>query len=641
MSAPSRLKIISGYMSRADQFAALVNPKTFSQFKASFIGYIELTHQYHSIIGLQYRSVIVKVKSNIDIPIESIAINSKTHAQTLHAAHGDQVSCSIITEMHSISKITVRLRKDAIIISYPKLADSLYVEPGYFIMTPLGLGIVEQGSGLYTYDHNSVMDDLLGSHDNHLCKSSERIISVPEALSINIDFCYMGIGGLKNQMEAIIRQVLISRIVNKSMREKYKVKDIRGILLYGPPGTGKTLIAKNISKIIPNAVIKKVNGPELSSKWHGETESNIRNIFDDAKKNSNKLHVIIFDEIDAIGRKRGESLSHIDDKILTQLLTMIDGLNSAENVLIIGITNRKDVLDPALIRAGRLECHIEIPLPSEAGRKEILDIYLNPLRSQKLVTDINSDIWSRILDGYSGADIESLIGRAKNLALLRNCDINANNINSKTELETFSQITNDDLNIASQEFQPTFSKNDDIVQRYITNYPLIENQDVNNVSSMIDTINSLKSAVNIILQEPMKKPYVIIRYLDNNPNNPINNDANNPINNDPNNPINNDPNYWEQQNRIIVCHLANSLELPYVRYISYNEFLGKNSIQNCNILNDAYINCLQSEKAVLILDLLDDVGDRALILRKRFIINNPLAQGKQLIIIVIDRICIQ
>jgi len=155
----------------------------------------------------------------------------------------------------------------------------------------------------------------------------------------------MGIGGLKEQ-------VLISRIVNDEMRKQYDVKYIKGILLYGPPGTGKTLIAKNIGKII-----QKVNGSELSSKYYGETEGNIRNIFDKAKGNPSKLHVIIFDEIDSIGRKRGDG-SNIDDKVLTQLLTMIDGLDSSNNILIIGITNRKDILDDALTRAGRLECHI-------------------------------------------------------------------------------------------------------------------------------------------------------------------------------------------------------------------------------------------------------------------------------------------
>ncbi|CAH6419274.1 AAA family ATPase [uncultured virus] len=608
---PFELSIISGIASSARQYAALVHPETLSRYKISSDGYLTLSRND--------RSLIVKVKGESKIPLDSIAIDPKTHAMTLYVAHGDKVSCSLLSNVDQVSKITVRLRKDSSIISYPQLKESLYVAPSYFIVTPSGPGVIEEGTGLYEYNPSSVMSELLTPATKSSSvqfkadssKFSNEMMLVPDSLynkttTINIDFCHMGIGGLKEQMTTLIRQVLISRIINKSMRDQYKVKDIRGILLYGPPGTGKTLIARNIGKIIPNAVVQKVNGPELSSKFYGETEFNVRKIFDDAKADPNKLHVIIFDEIDAIGKKRGDASSNIDDKVLTQLLTMIDGLDSANNVLVIGITNRKDVLDMALTRAGRLECHIEIPLPTESGRKEILDICLNPLRTQNLALNIDSDEWARILDGYSGADIESLIGRTKNLALLRNCDIDENNIKPKTGTETLAPITNDDLHEALRTFQPTFSKNDDLVQRYITNYPLEDYKE----------FNALKEEAELILKEPMRKPYVMAR-------------------------LSMDENKQEREqehNRIIVCHLANSLGLPYVRYISYNDFLGKNSAQNCNILNDAYISCLQAERAVLILDSLSDVGDRALILRERFITNNPLAKGKQLIIITINGI---
>ena len=132
--------------------------------------------------------------------------------------------------------------------------------------------------------------------------------------------------------------------MSKEIKDKYGITDVRGILLYGPPGTGKTLIARNIGSLIHNSVITKVNGPELSSQWFGETEANleiehssihgsifnanIRKIFEDARKDPNKIHVIILDEVDAIGRRRSDNpRSHDDDKILTQLLTMIDGLD--------------------------------------------------------------------------------------------------------------------------------------------------------------------------------------------------------------------------------------------------------------------------------------------------------------------------
>lgn len=298
------------------------------------------------------------------------------------------------------------------------------------------------------------------------------------SISIDTDFNGMGIGGLDKELSGLVKQVLISRFLTKSMRENYNVKDVKGILLYGPPGTGKTLIARNIGKLLPNSVITKVNGPELESSWTGETEANIRKIFSNAKLSPNKSHVIIFDEIDAVGRKRSDNLLAVHhDTALTQLLTEIDGLESANNVLIIGITNRKDVLDPALIRSGRIEYHIEIPLPNEQGRKEILEIYLEPLRSKNLVANIDTNKWAQRLNGYSGADIEALVTKAKNMALLRNFSLNANDIKLGNKVNMrptilggtiFPIVTDDDLEQASKEIQPiSHSSNNLDIMGYI------------------------------------------------------------------------------------------------------------------------------------------------------------------------------
>jgi vesicle-fusing ATPase len=582
------LRVISGKNSLATQYHTLIHPETCIKYKLNPDGFIKLKNDD--------RSIIVHYQSFETMNKDSIMIDSRTHALTLYIGNNEFITFDKILESPPMTKISVRLRKCHTIINYPQLKQALYIAPGYYIICPEGIGIVESGQGIYLYNYKDVMSDLLTSEN--ISHKDAVILSEMTPTTININFCHMGIGGLKEQMTTLIRQVLISRIIPQSMRDEYDVKDIKGILLYGPPGTGKTLIARNIGKIIPNAVITKVNGPELSSKFVGETESNIRRIFDNAKNDAKKLHVIIFDEIDAVGERRGDGSNSYDDKALTQLLTMIDGLDSANNVLIIGITNRKDVLDPALTRAGRLECHIEIPLPTEIGRSEILDIYLNPMRNKKLAIDIDSIAWARTLDGYSGADIESFIGRAKNLALLRNCDIDESSIKANNTQETkLAFITNDDLINAFTSFQPTFSKNDDTVQRYTSNYPLEDPDD----------LIVIKETIHNIMLLNMTKPYIVkdmitIEEIDENV-------------------------------RARACHLACMLQLPYIRYVSYNDFLGKNSNQNCSILNDAYINCLQAERAVLILDSLSDVGDRALVLRERFIINNPLPKGKKLIII--------
>ena len=292
-----------------------------------------------------------------------------------------------------------------------------------------------------------------------------------EFATIDINFETLGIGGLNEQLTDLVRDVIGCRFMSKERQDRYGVRDVKGILLYGPPGTGKTLIARNIGKLIPNSVITKVNGPELSDSWFGETEANIRKLFVDTYKYRNKIHVIIFDEIDAIGRRRSSDPSaQTDDKILTQLLTMIDGLDSTKNILVIGITNRKDILDPALLRSGRLEYHLEIPLPDEAARKQILNIYLRPLKAEDLVGDVDIDGWAKRLEGYSGADIENLVNKAKKIALLRNLKFKGQSISSIPPTlgqNVSSVIGNEDFEVAfvSVKPVPTTNNSDDIVSR--------------------------------------------------------------------------------------------------------------------------------------------------------------------------------
>jgi SpoVK/Ycf46/Vps4 family AAA+-type ATPase len=265
--------------------------------------------------------------------------------------------------------------------------------------------------------------------------------------SLNMNFNSFGIGGLEGPMEELVQQVLLPRAIEQHIRWSYGVRAVKGVLMYGPPGTGKSLIARNIGKMIPNASIKIINGPELSAQYVGQTEENIRKVFEPAIQNPDKFYVLIFDEIDAVGRARSnDSMGRHDDKVLTQLLTMIDGINQIDNILIIGITNRKDILDPALLRPGRLECHIAIGLPSESGRKEILDIYLKDLKEKDLAENIDTTMWAQVLKGYSGAKIEALIQHARRLALWRNFSIEDKIINLEiSECTLLCPVTEDDM----------------------------------------------------------------------------------------------------------------------------------------------------------------------------------------------------
>ena len=153
--------------------------------------------------------------------------------------------------------------------------------------------------------------------------------------------------------------------------ERMGIKHVKGVLLYGPPGTGKTLIARRIGEMLNAKEPKIVNGPEILNKYVGESEAKIRELFADADADmaefgdDSELHIIIFDEIDAICKQRGSGKdgTGVGDTVVNQMLSKMDGVTAINNILIVGMTNRKDMIDSALLRPGRFEVHIEIGLP--------------------------------------------------------------------------------------------------------------------------------------------------------------------------------------------------------------------------------------------------------------------------------------
>lgn len=181
----------------------------------------------------------------------------------------------------------------------------------------------------------------------------------------------MGIGGLDKEFSDIFRRAFNSRRYPKGVLDMYGIKHVKGMLLYGPPGTGKTLIARQIAKALEAHEPKVVSGPEIFNKFVGQSEENVRKLFAAAEAeykergDDSKLHTIILDEIDAICKQRGTSQSGtgVQDNVVNQLLAKIDGVEELPNILVIGMTNRKDLIDEAILRPGRLEVHVEISLP--------------------------------------------------------------------------------------------------------------------------------------------------------------------------------------------------------------------------------------------------------------------------------------
>lgn len=209
------------------------------------------------------------------------------------------------------------------------------------------------------------------------------------------NFEKLGIGGLDDQFEKIFRRAFASRIFPPAMLERLGIHHVKGVLLYGPPGTGKTLIARQIGKMLNGREPKIVNGPEILSKYVGASEENVRQLFAEAEeeykrlKDASELHVIIFDEIDAICKQRGSvnSGTGVHDTVVNQLLTKIDGVDALNNILLIGMTNRKDMLDDALMRPGRLEVQVEIGLPDDRGRLQILQIHTAKMARNSFLAD--------------------------------------------------------------------------------------------------------------------------------------------------------------------------------------------------------------------------------------------------------------
>ncbi|MCK4652329.1 MAG: AAA family ATPase, partial [Methanosarcinales archaeon] len=197
--------------------------------------------------------------------------------------------------------------------------------------------------------------------------------------------------------------------------EKMGITPPKGILLYGPPGTGKTLLAKAAASE-SNANFISVNGPQLLSKWIGESEKAIRETFKKAKQVAPAI--IFFDELDALAPVRGTDTSRVTDRVLNQLLTEMDGLQSLQEVVVVAATNRPDIVDPALIRPGRFDRLVYAGVPTKEGREEVLKIHTKKMP----LSGVNISELAELAEGYVGSDLESLCREAGMLAMREDFD---------------------------------------------------------------------------------------------------------------------------------------------------------------------------------------------------------------------------
>ena len=216
---------------------------------------------------------------------------------------------------------------------------------------------------------------------------------------------YEDIGGLTEEIKKI-REMVEIPIKHPEIFQRLGVEPPKGVLLHGPPGTGKTLLAKAVANE-SEAHFTLLNGPEVMSKFYGESEKKIRDIFENAEKNAPSI--IFIDELDAIAPKREDVSGEVERRVVSQLLTMMDGLKNRGKVIVIGATNRPNAIDPALRRPGRFDREIDISVPDKAGRLSILKIHT---RGMPLTKDVKLEELASVTHGFVGADLESLAKEA-------------------------------------------------------------------------------------------------------------------------------------------------------------------------------------------------------------------------------------
>lgn len=337
---------------------------------------------------------------------------------------------------------------------------------------------------------------------------------------INPDFKLedLGIGGLDSEFQEIFRRAFNSRILPPELAEKLGINHCKGLLLYGPPGTGKTLIARKLSNMLNGKEPKIVNGPEMLSKYVGASEENIRNLFKDAeaeykqKGDDSDLHVIIFDELDSVFKQRGLGKSDgtgVGDNVVNQLLAKMDGVDQLNNILIIGMTNRLDLIDNALLRPGRFELQIEIALPDEKGRKDILTIHTKLLRDNHLLyKDVNLDELAVQTKNFTGAEIQGLCNSAKSFAISRHTK---SGTIAQVDMDSISkiQITMKDFQLALQEVKPAFGTDEEDLAAAapygIIHYADSIRQIENKGASLVEEVSESEtdSLVSVLLHGPL------------------------------------------------------------------------------------------------------------------------------------------
>ncbi len=326
--------------------------------------------------------------------------------------------------------------------------------------------------------------------------NEDTVVSVREEAAKSVEpegprVSYEDIGGLRNEILKV-REMIELPLKHPELFDRLGIDPPKGVLLHGPPGTGKTLIAKAVANE-SGANFYTINGPEIMSKFYGQSEENLRKIFEDAEKNAPSI--VFIDEIDAIAPKRSEVHGEVERRVVSQMLTLMDGLKGRGKLIVIGATNIPDSMDPALRRPGRFDREIRIDAPDRDGRKEILQIHT---RGMPMSKDCDLDALADITYGYVGADLAALARESAMSALRRYLpDIDLEKPIPVGMLEKM-EVTMDDFKNAHRGIEPS------AMREFLIEVPKVSWDDVGGLE---DVKQRLKEAI----EWPLTRPEVFKR----------------------------------------------------------------------------------------------------------------------------------
>jgi len=353
------------------------------------------------------------------------------------------------------------------------------VAPGNMVIVPI------MGQAIRLYATSAIPANGGIVTDSTEVMISNEAVSMPSGAAPLIT--YEDIGDMEDAKQKV-REIVELPLKHPELFKHLGIDPPKGILLYGPPGTGKTLLARAIANET-NSNFFTINGPEIMSKFYGESEERLREIFNKAE--AKPPSIIFIDEIDAIAPKREEVSGDVEKRVVAQLLTSMDGLKSRGNVIVIGATNRIDAVDPALRRPGRFDREIETGIPDAKGRREILQVHT---RNMPLADDVNLDQLADITHGFTGADLSNLVKEAAMSALRRVLPtINLKEGIIPTEVLSKIKVQYSDFEAALRVIQPS------ALREFYVEVPEVHWEDVGGLE---DVKQKLKEAVEWPLKHP-------------------------------------------------------------------------------------------------------------------------------------------